>query len=214
MSLTTLTREGPLFILKLHNGDNRFSPDFIDSLNKRLDEIEEAVEKEGLSEAALVTVIDPKDKIFSNGLKLEAIALSGHAFAGGCMWSLTHDYRVMRTDRGFICMNEVDMPANLTPGMMAIIRNKVVHPAAFRDMIMLGRRFNAEEAFQYGFVDLTAPNPEETIKTAKQLGLKVAPKAAAGKTYGTLKEEMYRETAGFLRSKDLGHVEAIFAAKL
>ena len=29
-----------------------------------------------------------------------------HAFAGGCMFALAHDYRVMRQDKGFICMNE------------------------------------------------------------------------------------------------------------
>lgn len=27
-----------------------------------------------------------------------------HAFAGGCLMALAHDYRVMRSDRGFMCM--------------------------------------------------------------------------------------------------------------
>ena len=32
---------------------------------------------------------------------------SGHATAGGCMIALAHDYRYMRSDRGFIFLNEV-----------------------------------------------------------------------------------------------------------
>jgi len=28
--------------------------------------------------------------------------LNGHAIAGGCLLSLTHDYRVMRNDLGFM----------------------------------------------------------------------------------------------------------------
>jgi enoyl-CoA hydratase/carnithine racemase len=49
-------------------------------------------------------------------------AINGHAFAGGFMLAFAHDYRIMRTDRGFLCLPEIDLGMGLLPGMNAIIR--------------------------------------------------------------------------------------------
>lgn len=46
--------------------------------------------------------------------------LNGHAFAGGCMFALSHDYRIMNSKRGFVCMNEVELGFPLPPGMNAV----------------------------------------------------------------------------------------------
>ncbi|KAJ3213708.1 hypothetical protein HDU67_002549 [Dinochytrium kinnereticum] len=73
-------------------------------------------------------------------------------------------------------MNEVDMPANLTPGMMSILRTKVVHPIGLRDMVLQGKRFPASEAVKLGFVDVSAEGPEAVIDLAKTIAHKVAPR--------------------------------------
>ncbi|KAJ3312164.1 hypothetical protein HDU76_002949 [Blyttiomyces sp. JEL0837] len=235
MSAATLTREGPLFIITLHHDDNRFSNEFISSLNAILDKVEATLESEKPDEAALVTMIAPSDKIFSNGLKLEVFfaegkayftkyqdlmarfmsfpiptvaSLSGHAFAGGCMFAFCHDYRVMRSDRGFICMNEVDMPAALTPGMEAILKAKISSKLALRKMIMEGHRFNAAESLKFEMVDEIYEGPEKVIAGAKALAAKWAPKARAGKVYGHLKTELYTDAVRLLREMDLGFVKA------
>ncbi|KAI8835553.1 ClpP/crotonase-like domain-containing protein [Chytridium lagenaria] len=209
MSLLTLTREGPLFLLKLHHADNRFSPDFITASTKRLIKSRLPLRKRGWRWRRFAYQ-NLMERFLTFRIPTVA-ALSGHAFAGGCMFALTHDYRVMRSDRGFMCMNEVDMPANLTPGMMSILRWKVIHPIALRDMVIQGRRFNAVEAATYGFVDVTADGPDAVIDAAKKIALKVATKAKAGLTYKTLKTELYSETSGLLKSKNLGFVEHIFS---
>jgi enoyl-CoA hydratase/carnithine racemase len=38
------------------------------------------------------------------------------------MLALAHDIRIMRDDRGFLCLPEVDLHMPFTPGMNAIIR--------------------------------------------------------------------------------------------
>ena len=47
-------------------------------------------------------------------------AINGHAFAGGCLLAMAADYRIMRTERGFLCMNEVDMDGPVTPGRQPV----------------------------------------------------------------------------------------------
>lgn len=39
--------------------------------------------------------------------------MNGHAFAGGLMLAMHHDYRVMNAERGFACLNELEFGAPL-----------------------------------------------------------------------------------------------------
>ena len=128
------------------SGENRFNPGFVDGINKALDVVEAATDA-----AALVTVGEGKffsngldlewiaahgdegmafvNYEFNGLLKrlltfpvVTVAAINGHAFAGGCLLAMSHDYRIMRTDRGFLCMNEIDLPSPLAPGMAALLR--------------------------------------------------------------------------------------------
>lgn len=113
--MVTLVREGPLFILTMKTGENRFNTKFIEALFGALDEIEKVREQEDGEPAALITT--GEGKFFSNGLDLEhaittpgffddyylkllvriltfpiptVAAINGHAFAGGFMLALAH----------------------------------------------------------------------------------------------------------------------------
>jgi enoyl-CoA hydratase/carnithine racemase len=231
-----------IHILTLKNKtiDNWFNLDFIDSMNKALDTVENWIKDNSSTPAALVT-ISSNSKIYSNGLFLEQafekgseyflkfhhllkrflvfpiptvagnlvfpkfVAINGHAFAGGCMFSLCHDYRIMRGDKGFICMNEVDLPSALTPGMLSLVRCKVPMNA-LRDMIIQGHRFTAQEALENHFVDEIAPDSESVLPLAIHWAKKWSGKAKAGIIYGYLKEEMYVEAVRDLKNSKLGLV--------
>ena len=87
-------------------------------------------------------------------------AMSGHAFAGGCLLAMACDYRVMREDRGFVCMNEVDMKS-LKPGtypdadrkVNAVLSSKLP-VQILREMMLQGRRYGGKEAQLKRIVDL------------------------------------------------------------
>ncbi|ORY94709.1 ClpP/crotonase-like domain-containing protein [Syncephalastrum racemosum] len=217
----TLSRDGPLFILHLHHADNRFTTEFCKAILKALQIVEDIfLACEDPTDMALVTI--GQGKIYSNGLQLEhavgyppfmdyyltllrrmltfciptVAALNGHAFAGGCMLAMAHDYRVMRSDRGYLCMNEVDLPSPLAPGMAAILRYQLT-PVTFRNMVLQGHRFTAQEALDQGIVDEIAPE-KEVFDRAKALALKWAPKAKSGICYRQLKEEMYTDIVRYL----------------
>ncbi|CDS09686.1 hypothetical protein LRAMOSA02363 [Lichtheimia ramosa] len=217
----TLDREGPLFLLHLHNKDNRFTTEFCKSIMAALQIVEDiSLATDEPEDMALVTYAE--GKIYSNGLDLmhavgyppfmenyllmlrrmvtfcipTVAALNGHAFAGGCMLALAHDYRVMRSDRGYMCMNEVDLPSPLAPGMAGLLRYKM-SPKTFRNMVLQGHRFTAQEALENDLVDEIAPE-KEVLEKAKALALKWAPKAKSGIVYRQLKEEMYTDVVRLL----------------
>ena len=114
-------------------------------------------------------------------------AVNGHAFAGGAMLALACDQRVMRDDRGYFCLPEVDINIPFSDGMSALVRAKL-SPKTSSDAMLTGRRWTAAEALEGDIVDATAPEAEVlpiAIARAKEL---------SGKTHGvvgTIKQTMY-----------------------
>jgi enoyl-CoA hydratase/carnithine racemase len=183
-NLVRLALDGQVAVLHLTAGENRMRTDCVAAMNTALDEVEAA-------RAVLVTV--GEGKFFSNGLDLDwlmsgadtsgffeglhalfarlmtfptatAAAMNGHAFGAGLQLALAHDHRVMRTDRGYACMPEIDIGAPLTPGMNAIMRATV--PAeTLREMMTSGRRYSGPEAVAGRFVH-AAVNENEVLPSA------------------------------------------------
>ncbi|MEU9578716.1 enoyl-CoA hydratase-related protein [Streptomyces chilikensis] len=216
--MPTLGRQGDVFVLDLGDGENRFHPDWIASVNSALDEVEKA---EG--PRALVTAAT--GKFWSNGLDLDWLfahaeqhqeyvvsvhalfarvlslpvitvaALQGHTFAAGAMLSLAHDFRVMRADRGFWCLPEADIHIPFTPGMSALIQSRLT-PRTAHEAMVTARRFGGEDALAAGVVDRAVA--EDAVRTtAVELAASLAGKAS--ETLGTIKSRMYAPALELLR---------------
>jgi enoyl-CoA hydratase/carnithine racemase len=93
-----------------------------------------------------------------------ACALNGHAFAAGAMLSCTTDYRVMRSDRGYWCLNEADLGLPLTDAMAALVMGRLP-PATAREAMLTARRFDASSALAAGIVDAVADH-DDVLPTA------------------------------------------------
>ncbi|KAJ2162453.1 hypothetical protein GGF46_000694 [Coemansia sp. RSA 552] len=217
-----------LFLLELNNGpENRFTKQFVAEIMQALDAVDARLDSLGEEEAqrggALVST--STGKFYSNGLAIEAAmeqgdafyipylrmlarlltfrvptvaAINGHAFAGGCMFAMAHDYRVMRADRGWIAMNEVDIGIPLIPGMASIVKCKITDAKHLRDCLLAGHRFTSADALAAGFVD-RAVDLDKLRDTALGYAKALAPKASGltDKVH-LIKSEMYRETVTLL----------------
>ncbi len=216
--MPTLDRQNDVFILELGDGENRFHPDWIASVNAALDEVEKASDPCALVTAAI-------GKFYSNGLDLEWLgahsdqsdayvvsvhalfarlltlpvvtvaALQGHTFAAGAMWSLAHDFRVMRADRGYWCLPEADIGIPFTRGMSALIQARLTPQTAHQAMTT-GRRYSGVEAASAAVVDHAVA--EDAVR-ATAVELAGSQTGKAGPVLGTIKARMYAAVLDTLR---------------
>ncbi|MBV9098703.1 MAG: enoyl-CoA hydratase/isomerase family protein, partial [Frankiaceae bacterium] len=143
-----LERDGDVFVLNLGDDENRFNPTWVEGVQGALAEV---TATEG--PRALVTI--GSGKFWSNGLDLDwmgahsdespgflarvhalfgaflasgvptVAAVQGHAFAAGAMLAVAHDRVLMRADRGYWCVPEVDLGLPFTPGMSALLQARL-----------------------------------------------------------------------------------------
>lgn len=217
--MTGLDRNGAVFVLTLGDDENRFHPNRLAAINASLDEVEAA-------EGAKAVVTTGLGKFYSNGLDLDFMAsnpdaseanlvdvhllfarvlafpapivaaVQGHAFAGGAMLALAHDQIVMRADRGFFCLPEVDLGIPFTPGMNALIRSRLPVATAHEAMTT-ARRYGGEDARSAGIVAATA-GEGEVLDVAIARADALAPKAGA--VFGAIKARLYGEVIAELRA--------------
>jgi enoyl-CoA hydratase/carnithine racemase len=173
-----LTREGAVAVLTWDAGENRINLDSLARLNELLDEVEAVEGPQSL-------VLTGTGKFFCNGLDLERFAdkrdefvatlhaleqtigrllvfpaytvaaINGHAFAGGALISCAFDYRVMREDRGYWCMNEAEIGLALDERLWSILTNRLPRATA-TVAATTARRFSGPDALAFGIVEAIA----------------------------------------------------------
>ena len=213
------SREGDVTILRMNAGENRFHPDNLDSLERALDEVDgsegpaaivltgsgkffsNGLDLEWMGGAAagepqrnVVRVQALLARLLGSPVAVIA-ALNGHAFAAGAMLALTCDERVMRSDRGFFCLPEVDINIPFTPGMAALIQAKLPTRAA-REAMLTGRRYGGIDALEAGIVD-AAVAEDEVVARAVERAATLATKNR--EVVAAIKSEMYGQALAALR---------------
>jgi len=184
-------------VVRWRDGENRFNRASVDRWHAVLDELE-------ATDGPLAVVLTGDGKFFSNGLDLDSFAddpesagpviadvqrlfgrmllfpaytvaaLNGHTFAAGAMLACCVDARVMRSDRGYWCLPEVDLGLPLTPPMFAAVTARL-STATAAEAMNTGHRYSAEEALHSGIVDAIATE-SEVLGIAMERAARIAPK--------------------------------------
>jgi enoyl-CoA hydratase/carnithine racemase len=171
----TLLREGPVFVLTLNRKENWINPTTISCLSDALDVVEAAEHPKAL-------VITGTGKFFSNGLDIEFMlnrpadkdgmvesfwrflsrllvtdchtvaAINGHAFGAGLFLALACDWRLMRTERGFVNFPELNLGMRLSKAFAELTKAKL-SPKALRVGVLTGKRFSSADALAEGIID-------------------------------------------------------------
>ena len=209
-------RDGAIHVVTLNDGPNTIHPDW----QARMLEILDAVEADCEGEAGLVLTGTGKffcsglnveivmglegaaqEKFGKSMMQIygrlvtlpvpTVAAMNGHAFAAGAFLALTCDYRIMREDRGWFCVSEVDVGVPIGHPMMNLLHHRV-SPQVARDAVLTGHRYPGDEAVAAGIADAVA-SEEALLDAAKEKASSLASKGR--RIFGTLKKQLNKEIA-------------------
>ncbi|KAJ1435537.1 Enoyl-CoA hydratase/isomerase [Sesbania bispinosa] len=206
--MCSLEKRGNIFILTLTgDGEHRLNPTLLNSIQSAL----RRVRQEATASSALITTA--QGKFFSNGYDLAwaqsmedrmvlmdsllrsvvsdllslpmptLAAVTGHASAAGYSLALAHDYLLMRSDRGFLYMSELDINLIIPAWFVALIDAKVGSPAARRRIVMQAAKLTAKEALRLGVIDSAHDSAEETVEAAIGLAVDLVKRGWKGHVY-------------------------------
>lgn len=217
--------DSPIFVITMTNReDNRLTTEFCQAMLNALRYIEEDIGmmSDLPSRKAAVVTVGGVQKFYSNGLDLEhtastpnywrdsfyallirilefrvpmIAAINGHAFAGGLIFAMCHDYRVGNQDKGFLCLNEIHLGVPIPQGVLHLVSTKVERHI-LRKCVFEGHRFGGVEQLEAGLVDVIVP-ADQVLSAGIGLATRVA-EFAKGNIYGKLKVELNRQTVELL----------------
>jgi enoyl-CoA hydratase/carnithine racemase len=210
MTRARIERHGATAVLRLTTDANLVDTTFLDDIGTALDDIEADADL-----TAVVTV--GTSKCFSNGFDLEHLmglgegagpfldrahhllarlvtfsrptvaAVNGHSFGYGAMLALAHDQRVVRADRGWFCLPEVDLGLQLHPFWSALVVARTGDATAL-EAITTAHRYDGPAAVEAGIA--RSAHADDDL-----LGAAVALAAARGgkdpAMVATLKRDLY-----------------------
>lgn len=160
--------------LTMNDVENRFRPASLREWHAALDHLDTL-------EGPLALVVTGVGKFFCNGVAIDEIdseaelaatvtelrrllarllvvpafsvcAINGHAFGAGAILTCAFDYRVMRTDRGYWCVNEAAIGFELDEGLMALVLHRLERRTA-RDAVLCATRYDGPGALAARIVD-------------------------------------------------------------
>ncbi|XP_010529004.1 PREDICTED: enoyl-CoA delta isomerase 1, peroxisomal-like [Tarenaya hassleriana] len=217
--MCTLEKRGNVFILTLtgHGDEHRLSRALIDEIHSAVHNI-----RSDPSATRSVLITTAEGKFFCNGLDIVAArtdpsllevmeakfrslvadlislpmptiaAVTGHASGAGLGLAFSHDYVLMRRDRGFLYVPELDVGLVVPAWYMPLIHLKISSSAARRDVVLASAKVKAEEAVKMGIVDSAHDGAAETVQAAVRLGEELVKRAWDGNVYGRMRETLLR----------------------
>jgi len=141
-------------------------------------------------------------------------AINGHAFGAGLFLALACDWRIMRTEKGFLNFPELNLGMPLSIGFAELAKAKLT-PAVLRIGVLRGKRFNSSEALEAGLIDQVC-SMEELQDSARNMAVDNLPSNMKllnfnAKSLSQMKFELYTDAYRALTS---GKVSGVQASKL
>ena len=213
-----LQKKESIYLLTMNDGENRWNTTFVREFSKALDEVEKSSgpgalittssDSKFFSNGLDLDWIQSPDNFKERGDKevfgkefmylmgriitfpIPTIcAVNGHAFGAGFMLALSHDVRLMREDKGFLCANEIQLGLKIPRPELALFRHKI--PAnSFFETVQLSKRWTGPRALEAGIIQGIS-SIEKLKELANEKANELAPLAFDRKNFGHQKEMIY-----------------------
>ncbi|KAL9189587.1 hypothetical protein ACHAXT_009262 [Thalassiosira profunda] len=145
-------------------------------------------------------------------------AINGHCIGAGLFLALACDYRIMRTERGYVQWPEARLGMRLTKGFAELSKAKIgtgrgnaSDRSVLREGILVAKKYAPSEALASGIVDAIYP-VKELYDRAFQMAKEGLPESTEGmnleyfdpKGYAEIKMEMYTDAYRALKYGRVG----------
>lgn len=218
-AIASAEQAGDVTIVRLTAGENRFNPASLEAIGAVLDEFEAAdgpgalvitgegkffsngLDLDWMASAppdAAADMLRGVERLMARILVFPAAtvaAVNGHAFAAGGMLAVACDSRVMREDRGYFCLPEVDIGLVFSPGMTQLLKARLPAATAHQAMVT-GRRYGGTEAVAAGIMDEAVP-ADRVLAAAVERAAALAAKPRA--TVAAIKQAIYGDVVAALQ---------------
>ncbi|KAK6254799.1 hypothetical protein SCA6_016104 [Theobroma cacao] len=125
-------------------------------------------------------------------------AVNGHAAAAGVVLALSHDYVLMRRDRGVLYMSDLDLGIKIPEPFMALFRAKLSPGSTRRDLLLRGLKIKGEEAVKMGIVDAVHDGEEGVSEAAMKMADGLVKRNWDAQVYVEIRKGLYPELCGML----------------
>lgn len=227
----TLSSDSSAGILTMHQGaDNAFNGPFLDEIIENLEEVKKndlyrtliitsSLDKSfctgydlgwWMGNAKEEGVLENFFKKMNYMLRMLCLfpkpviaGINGHIFGQGIFFAGCMDYRIMREDRGWVNLPEVNINIPFVPSQIGILR-EILPPASMRDMAFLGKKYTPPQAKDLGYIDELCPLDEIMNKALEKAEEYSKVNAEA---FAEIKLRIRKPLADIIEKEDLPYLE-------
>ncbi|KAH1120517.1 hypothetical protein J1N35_003677 [Gossypium stocksii] len=125
-------------------------------------------------------------------------SITGHAAAAGFVLALSHDYLIMRKDRGVLYMSEVDIALTIPDYFNALFREKIGDASVRRDLLLRGLKMKGDEAEKRGVVEAAYGSEAEVREASVRLAENLGKRKWHGEVYAEIRKGLYPQLSAIL----------------
>ncbi|GMJ05472.1 ARABIDOPSIS THALIANA DELTA(3), DELTA(2)-ENOYL COA ISOMERASE 2, ENOYL-COA HYDRATASE/ISOMERASE B [Hibiscus trionum] len=125
-------------------------------------------------------------------------ALTGHAAACGFILALSHDYIIMRRDRGVLYMSEVDIGLTMPDYFNALFREKIGDASARRDLLLRGLKMKGDEAVKRGVAEAAYDGEGEVLAASVRMAEELGKRKWNGEVYAEIRKGLFPQLSAIV----------------
>jgi enoyl-CoA hydratase/carnithine racemase len=140
-------------------------------------------------------------------------AINGHCLAGGFMFAMSHDIRIMADGEGTLGMTEINLGMTIPPNMMAPLLAKL-NQVALRKINLFGEKLSPAEALKLHVIDEIV-GKKELVSHCIQKAQEMAKLGTSRVAYRGIKVSLYKPhiEQAFISTRDF-YSKSIMKPKL
>ncbi|KAG6578713.1 Enoyl-CoA delta isomerase 1, peroxisomal, partial [Cucurbita argyrosperma subsp. argyrosperma] len=128
-------------------------------------------------------------------------AVTGHASAAGFLFAMSHDYILMRRDRGFLYMSELDIRRVIPSWFTVLVKGKIGAASVRRDVVLKAPKLTADKALEMGIIESAHDGAAETVAAAVKLAEDLVARKWDGHIYAGNRMELLSEVLNVIGAR-------------